>query len=159
MSEETLLEHETVRSRAEIANALRQLAKGFDEGSLTLAANDRTVGATPPERLTFDVEFEREDDGTIQLELELEWPEEKGEVSTGEDAESGLRLDAPEVRGAQARFEMYVDRAGEWRWRLVHDNGNILADGGEGYASKRNARRGVESVKRNAGGAPIDEIE
>ncbi len=47
-------------------------------------------------------------------------------------------------------FELYEDSAGEWRWRLVVQNGNIIADSGEGYSSKQGARRGIESVKRNA---------
>jgi uncharacterized protein YegP (UPF0339 family) len=34
---------------------------------------------------------------------------------------------------SHARFELYVDERDEWRWRLVHDNGNIIADSGEGY--------------------------
>jgi uncharacterized protein YegP (UPF0339 family) len=46
-----------------------------------------------------------------------------------------------------AEFEVYEDNAGEYRWRLVHQNGNIIADGGEGYASKRNAQEAVERVR------------
>lgn len=30
-------------------------------------------------------------------------------------------------------FETYQDDAGEYRWRLRHSNGNVLADSGEGY--------------------------
>jgi uncharacterized protein YegP (UPF0339 family) len=56
----------------------------------------------------------------------------------------------PDVEESQATFEVYEDEADQWRWRLVHDNGEVIADGGEGYASKRNAREGLESVKRNA---------
>ena len=52
-------------------------------------------------------------------------------------------------------FELYEDSAGEWRWRLVVANGNIIADSGEGYASKQGARRGIESVKKNAPGADV----
>lgn len=52
-------------------------------------------------------------------------------------------------------FEVYEDAAGEWRWRLVVSNNNIIADSGEGYASKQGAKRGIESVKRNA---PIADI-
>jgi uncharacterized protein YegP (UPF0339 family) len=59
----------------------------------------------------------------------------------------------PDVEESQATFEVYEDEADQWRWRLVHDNGEVIADGGEGYASKRNAREGLESVKRNAGPA------
>lgn len=52
-------------------------------------------------------------------------------------------------------FELYEDSASEWRWRLVAPNGNIIADSGEGYVSKQGARRGIESVKRNAPDARI----
>ena len=51
---------------------------------------------------------------------------------------------------SKATFEMYEDRAGKWRWRLVHDNGNIIADSGEGYASRQKCAQGIESVKSNA---------
>lgn len=58
---------------------------------------------------------------------------------------------------SSAQFELYVDRASEWRWRLVHDNGNVIADGGQGYSSKRAATDGIRSVKRNAPEARIIE--
>lgn len=57
---------------------------------------------------------------------------------------------------SQATFELYVDDAGEWRWRLRHLNTEIIADGGEGYSSKRAARNGIRSVKRNAGEASVE---
>lgn len=41
----------------------------------------------------------------------------------------------------------YADRLGEWRWRLMARNGRILADSGEGYRSKRNARRAWDRVR------------
>lgn len=56
---------------------------------------------------------------------------------------------------AEPRFELFVDAADEWRWRLVAANGEIIADGAEGYVSKQGARRGIESVKRVAGDAPV----
>lgn len=60
---------------------------------------------------------------------------------------------------SKATFELYVDRGGKWRWRLVHDNGNVLADSGEGYASKQKCRQGLESVKLNASGAQVVETD
>ncbi|ELZ21697.1 DUF1508 domain-containing protein [Haloterrigena salifodinae] len=54
-----------------------------------------------------------------------------------------------------ATFEVFQDRAGEWRWRLVAANGNIIADSGEGYASKQGVKRGIDSVKRSAAGADV----
>ena len=56
-----------------------------------------------------------------------------------------------------ATLELYKDKAGEYRWRLRHENGNIIADSGEGYTSKANAENGIESVKENAPGSPIDD--
>ncbi|WEL18390.1 MULTISPECIES: HVO_2922 family protein [unclassified Halorhabdus] len=56
---------------------------------------------------------------------------------------------------AQARFELFLDRAEEWRWRLVASNGEIIADSAEGYTSKQGAKRGIESVKRVAGDAAV----
>jgi len=48
-----------------------------------------------------------------------------------------------------AKFEVYQDKAGEFRFRLKAGNGeNILAS--EGYSSKSACLNGVESVKKNA---------
>jgi len=55
-----------------------------------------------------------------------------------------------------AKFELYRDTKGEFRWRLVASNGETIATGGEGYKSKESAKAGIESVKKNA---PIAEIE
>ncbi len=59
---------------------------------------------------------------------------------------------------SKAEFELYTDNSGEWRWRLRHENGNIIADSGEGYSSKSNAKSGIESVKQNAAEAPVVEL-
>lgn len=58
---------------------------------------------------------------------------------------------------SDATFQLYQDAGGEWRWRLIHDNGNVIADSGEGYSSKGSAENGIESVRTNAPDAPISE--
>lgn len=58
-----------------------------------------------------------------------------------------------------ARFELFEDRSGRFRWRLVHRNGNVIADSGEGYASRQKARQGIASVKENAPDAPVESVE
>lgn len=63
------------------------------------------------------------------------------------------RFDPVEETESRATFERYEDAGGEHRWRLVHENGNVLADGGEGYASRSGADEAVERVKRIAGPA------
>lgn len=45
------------------------------------------------------------------------------------------------------RWEVYEDEAGEHRWRAIARNGKIVADGAEGYASKRNASRALSSFR------------
>lgn len=57
---------------------------------------------------------------------------------------------------SETTFELYEDSAGKWRWRLRHWNTEIIADSGEGYSSRRAARNGIESVKRNAQPSPIE---
>lgn len=53
------------------------------------------------------------------------------------------------------QFELYRDSGDEWRWRLVVQNGNIIAASGEGYNSKQGAKRGIESVRTNVPNAEI----
>jgi len=43
-------------------------------------------------------------------------------------------------------FHIYRDKAGEWRWRLKANNGRIIADGSEGYATESNCNRAVKRV-------------
>jgi uncharacterized protein YegP (UPF0339 family) len=50
---------------------------------------------------------------------------------------------------AKAGFEIYRDAAGEWRWHLRAKNGQLLANGGEGFASKGTVLRAIKAV-RNA---------
>lgn len=48
-----------------------------------------------------------------------------------------------------AKFELYEDKAGEFRFRLKAGNGeNILAS--EGYKQKASAENGIASVQKNA---------
>lgn len=53
------------------------------------------------------------------------------------------------------KFELYLDRAGEYRFRLKARNGAIIAIS-EGYHSWDACKNGIESVRRNA---PIAEIQ
>jgi uncharacterized protein YegP (UPF0339 family) len=48
------------------------------------------------------------------------------------------------------KFEVYKDKAGEFRWRLKAANGATLATGGQGYKAKADAQRGIEIVQKSA---------
>ena len=56
-----------------------------------------------------------------------------------------------------AKFEIYEDARGEFRFRLKAGNGEIVATG-EGYATKDGAKKGVDAVKRAAAEAGIVEV-
>ena len=56
-------------------------------------------------------------------------------------------------------FEVFRDAGGKWRWRLIHENGNVLADSGQGYASRSKARQGLDSVRSNAAEAALDDLD
>ena len=54
-----------------------------------------------------------------------------------------------------AKFEIYKDKKGEFRFRLKAANGEIIATG-ESYPTKAAVNKGIASMKKNA---PIAEIE
>jgi uncharacterized protein YegP (UPF0339 family) len=55
-----------------------------------------------------------------------------------------------------AKFELYKDKKGEFRFRLVAPNGQTIATS-EGYKSKDSAMNGIASVKKNAPAAKVEE--
>ncbi len=54
------------------------------------------------------------------------------------------------------KFELYQDKAGEYRFRLKATNGQIIAVG-EGYKAKPSCINGIDSVKRNASSEVVKE--
>ncbi len=56
------------------------------------------------------------------------------------------------------KFEIYLDKAGEFRFRLKAKNGEIIAVS-EGYKAKASCENGIASVKKNAPEAETVEAE
>ena len=54
------------------------------------------------------------------------------------------------------KFEMYRDKAGQYRFRLKARNGEIIAIS-DSYAARSGCLNGIESVKKNAQNAEITE--
>jgi len=61
----------------------------------------------------------------------------------------------PTVEIKHPKFEVYTDKAGEFRFRLKAKNGEIIAVS-EGYKAKKSCLDGIESVKKNAPEAQIE---
>ncbi len=53
------------------------------------------------------------------------------------------------------KFELYQDKAGEYRFRLKATNGEIIGTS-EGYKAKASCENGIESVKKNAPEAEVE---
>lgn len=56
------------------------------------------------------------------------------------------------------KFEVYKDKAGEFRFRLKAKNGEIIAVS-ESYKAKASCLKGIESVKKNAPDSPVVKVE
>lgn len=83
----------------------------------------------------------------------------------GYSSKSGAREAVERVQGdageadileaGTPHFELYEDKGGEWRWRMIASNGRIVADSGEGYSSKSGARSAIKNVQSDASSAAL----
>jgi len=152
---------ERAYDRTEVAELLRELTAASESGRpVTFSDEGQTVRITIPDRVVAGLEAKADADDeppVADLTLNLEWDDPDGSSVAVADRDEGDGTDAEPANGTErtSRFEVYEDAAGEWRWRLVHWNGNIIADSGEGYASRFNAERAARGVMRNAPTATI----
>jgi uncharacterized protein YegP (UPF0339 family) len=58
---------------------------------------------------------------------------------------------------AKAKFQIYSDAAGKFRWRLKDAHGERVALSGDGFATKAEARVAAQLVKDTAPDADIDD--
>ncbi|SDR17389.1 DUF1508 domain-containing protein [Natronobacterium texcoconense] len=59
----------------------------------------------------------------------------------------------------QSAFQVYEADSGEWRWRLIDEDGNVLADSGEEHTSRGEAAEAMMTLKERAPDAELLEIE
>ncbi|MCT9094552.1 amphi-Trp domain-containing protein [Haloarchaeobius sp. HME9146] len=89
MPEETLFEFERDMTTSEVAQYLRTVADRLDSGGeFTLESGGDSVTLSPPGRVEFEVEIERETSKSgkspeIELEFALEW-DENGSDGSGD---------------------------------------------------------------------------
>jgi amphi-Trp domain-containing protein len=133
-------------------------APGHGEVAGTTATTGEPEGATADEGATDEGTTADEAPAADEAATADEVPTADGTATDG--TETGTAAPPVPVGAAApveslARFELFEDRAAEWRWRLRHRNGNIIATSGEGYTRKHNARKGLQSVVGNAPGAEV----
>lgn len=86
----------------------------------------------------------------------------KGINSIAKNAEKCIKEDRVEDQTLKKvaekscpKFEIYFDKAGLYRYRLIATNGESIAMSEEGYKSKSGCVNGIKSVAVNASGAEI----
>lgn len=57
------------------------------------------------------------------------------------------------------KFQIYIDEVGEFRWRLIARNGNIIAESGEGYKKKADLKRSIKSIQEKVSVAKTEDLE
>ena len=60
---------------------------------------------------------------------------------------------------AKTKFEVYKDNKGNYRWRLLAQNGEPVASSGEGFKEKRTAMNAVKKLKEWANTETILDLE
>lgn len=57
------------------------------------------------------------------------------------------------MKNPNTSFETYKDKKGEFRWRQIHRNGNIIAVSGEGYKRRssllKSLNNNISRIKKN----------
>lgn len=53
-------------------------------------------------------------------------------------------------------YEMYKDKADQYRWRYWSSNGNIIADSGESYHNKSDCQQGINIMKGSSNSSVMD---
>ena len=89
----------------------------------------------------------------------------KGMESVGKNAQRcidenrivDLTLKTPEEKTCP-KFEIYLDKAGMFRYRLIAPNGESLAISEDGYKSKSSCMNGIKSVGVNAMNSHIEDM-
>ena len=56
-----------------------------------------------------------------------------------------------------AKFELYKDRSGKFRFRLKATNGQVIA-ASAAYTTKAAAKNGIASIQKNAPKAAIEDL-
>lgn len=56
----------------------------------------------------------------------------------------------------KSKFEVFKDRRGQWRFRLVASNGRIVCQS-EGYTRKSNCLAGIRALQKSAADAVVTE--
>ena len=79
---------------------------------------------------------------------------ENGIASVKKNAGAHIEDQTREEKLANPKFELYKDKAGDFRFRLKAANGQTIGKS-EGYKAKASAKKGIASIGKNAPDAEV----
>jgi len=140
------------RARLEAAAARQAAEDAALAAKLNLAAQAETTGAD-----TASVEPTETDGVAAEAPATRAKPKPRARSTASKAAASKAAKSetAADATGATATkgFEIYEDKAGEWRWRLRAANDELVAMSEEGFASKASVVRALGVVRKNVAAA------
>ena len=83
---------------------------------------------------------------------------ENGINSVKKNALAHIEDQTREESATNPKYELYQDKAGEFRFRLKAGNGQNIGKS-EGYKAKASAKKGIASIDKNAPEAPVIVVE
>ena len=83
---------------------------------------------------------------------------ENGIASVKKNAGAPVEDQTRNEKQPHPKYELYKDKADEFRFRLKASNGQNIGKS-EGYKAKASAKKGIASIAKNAPDAPIVVIE
>ena len=79
---------------------------------------------------------------------------ENGIASVKKNAAVHIEDQTKDEKQTNPKYELYKDKAGEFRFRLKAANGQNIGKS-EGYKAKASAKKGIASIAKNAPDAPV----
>ncbi|MBR1560976.1 MAG: YegP family protein [Clostridia bacterium] len=83
---------------------------------------------------------------------------ENGIASVKKNALAPVEDQTREESVGHPKYELYQDKAGEFRFRLKASNGQNIGKS-EGYKAKASAKKGILSIGKNAPDAPVTVVD
>jgi uncharacterized protein YegP (UPF0339 family) len=80
------------------------------------------------------------------------WADRASANSTPEPQAKSKAKSKPkgEAAAKTLQFEIYLDKAAEYRWRLKATNSQVIATSGQGYKDKRDCQSAIDRIKADA---------
>ena len=119
-------------------------------GKSAAAGIEKPANAKADERRKVEEAAARQaaEDAALAAKLAVAAPAEGAAPEVAAPDAAAPETEAAETKSSRA-FEIYEDKAGQWRWRLRARNGELVAMSEQGFTTKAGVVRALDVVRRN----------